>query len=101
MDRTAALNYAEKDWDRPSKDDDQIMVLDGEGFKQVSKERKRLDAPEKEGWEARFVYNGSTDHAGDEAVFIKAVPAGDPGGGYDPRLAGQVAQENHPRVGRP
>jgi hypothetical protein len=80
MDRTAALNYAEKDWDRPSKDDGQIMVLDGDGVKQVSKERKRLDVPEMEGWEARFVYNGSTDHAGDEAVFIKAVPAGDPSG---------------------
>ena len=90
MDRTAALDFAEKNWDRPCTDDDQIMVRGGVGFKQVSAERKRLDAPVSGGWEARFVYNGRTDdQRGDEAVFIKALPAADPGGVTIPDLPGR------------
>ncbi len=88
MDRKAALNYAERFWDRPC-DDGEIM-LDERAIR-VREERTRLNAPENDGWEARFVYNGkppSDPDFGDEAVFIKKLPAGDPGGVNIPDLPG-------------
>ncbi len=54
-------------------------------------ERTRLNAPENDGWEARFVYNGkppSDPDFGEEAVFIKKLPAGRLGGLTIPDLPG-------------
>ena len=86
--RKAALSYAERFWDRPC-DDGEIML--NERAIRVGEERTRLNAPENDGWEARFVYNGkppSDPDFGDEAVFIKKLPAGETGGVNIPDLPG-------------
>jgi hypothetical protein len=75
MNRKAAVDYAEKFWNQPA-DDFQIALEEGEplwpnGFIDVRIERGpgKSNAPEKDGWLARFVHDGKPTPA-EEAAFI-------------------------------
>ena len=68
--RKTAIDYAKKHWDRPC--DDGVFWNTGEAIN-VEKMRKKLGAAAKDGWEPRFVPDGS---GGEEAVFIKSSLTG-------------------------
>jgi hypothetical protein len=70
-DRTKAIDYARKFWDRPC--DDGVFWLSNTSV-DVAKKRLELNAPEKAGWEARFQPDAA--HA-EEAVFLRTDPDGD------------------------
>jgi hypothetical protein len=78
FDRTKAIDYAKKHWDRTC--DDGYFWLTGEPI-YIAKKRTELKAPAADGWEDRFVYDGA---GGEEAVFIKPKA----GGVTIPHLAG-------------
>ena len=66
-DRKKAIKYAETYWDRPC-DDGVFWATDG--VRNVAHWRVKLKAPEKDGWAARFVDDGT---GGEHAVFRRTV----------------------------
>lgn len=72
--RTKAIDYAEKYWDRPCHDgvfwltDQEVMI---------ERKRKELKAPAKDGWEARFIpHQDGSGQISEDCAFIRQNPAG-------------------------
>jgi len=81
--RTKAVDYARKFWDRPC-DDGVYWFTDKEV--NVEHKRKQLNAPAADGWEPRFIPYRETDGSlTEELAFIKA----DAAGFSIPKLAGK------------
>ncbi len=72
-DRSAAMDYAAKFWDRPC--DDGVFWLTGEAI-DVERERKKHKAPVADGWEARFVPVSDPSGYVEEAAFIRPKAGG-------------------------
>jgi hypothetical protein len=71
LDREDAVKYAAKYWDRPCSDG---YFMTAQKAIYIDQERKRLNAPASEGWEAVFVpeFSAGGKLAGESAVFQKA-----------------------------
>ena len=72
-DRSKAIDYARRFWDRPC--DDGVFWLTNEAIN-VERKRKELKAPAADGWEPRFVKYIDSGGEAEKAIFMRPRPGG-------------------------